>query len=200
MNSFYHTLSYIPVQEVFSNNDKHINAIRYRFIMLLDGYINIHNKAFIAFFNITFPQEYKMDATYPYASRFSQKLRQYFQRNGYAPVYLKAREQNISIHPHYHYAIMLDGNKIQHPYLVTTKAQQLWASTLGLDSAEGLVHYETSVMLRRYAEYFPEALKIVLDKMDYLAKKEGKGPKNDGIRNFGCSRIPKTIVNANMNM
>lgn len=192
MKSIYHTLSCIPVKEVFNDNDRHFNEIRYRFILLLDGYINNHNKAFIVFFNITFPHEYEMDATFPYASRFSQKLSQYFQRNGYSPVYLKAREQKTSIHPHYHYALMLNGNMIQHPHLATTKAQDLWASTLGIDSAEGLVHYETSVMLRRNAEDFQEAMKIVLGKMNYLAKKDGKGPRNDGIRNFGSSRVPQS--------
>lgn len=191
MKTLHHLLSYLPYEELFPRGDKYIKAIRLRFLEQLDCYINRHNKVFIVWFNTTFPKDYEMDFTFPYASRFSQKLYQYFQRNKCDPLYSKVREQQNSIHPHYHYGFMLDGNKIQEPFRVTEKAKELWASALGLASAHGLVHYEGAVMLRHYSEDLPDALKFVIRKLNYMAKKYSKGPKNDGIRNFGCSRIPK---------
>lgn len=132
-----------------------------------------------------------MHPTFPYASRFSQKLIQYFKRHKCDPKRSISREQKSSIHPHFHFGVMLDGNKIQHPFQVTEKAKQLWASTLGLESGEGLVHYEASVSLRHDSSDFPDNLRFVVRKLNYMAKKDGKGPKNDGKRNFSTSRIPK---------
>lgn len=77
--------------------------------------------------------------------------------------------------------------------------ERFWASTLGIETALGLVHYclkdwkgnltENGTMLRRDDPKLPYKLDSFRMAASYLAKTATSVFVNDGCRNFGCSRI-----------
>lgn len=176
------------INKTFPSNNKYINNIRKSIINLIDDYIERHNKAFIVRFTVTFPKIYELDNTYPYISRFIAKIVQYFKRKKYDPNYLWVREQNTSEHPHYHFIFIVNGNKMQHPKNITEKALEFWSLTLNTD-ATGRIHYDYSQMLRRSDVDFYRQRLNAFNNLKYLAKVFTKGKINDGVRNFGMTRL-----------
>jgi hypothetical protein len=124
----------------------------------------------------------------PYIYQFSAKLIQNLKRHDLDPMYIWVREQHSSIHPHYHFAVFVNGNKIHHPASVTEIAYNLWSYTLGIE-AKGLVNYDTSVMIRRTDIHVQEQIDKAIEVLSYLAKDYSKGSIGDGVRNFGMSRL-----------
>lgn len=169
----------------------YIPAIKENIVQGLHYYLSKHSKVFFTRFTLTFPIAYLCLPGYPYISRFIQKYSQFFSRNGYDPLYLWVREQNTSVHYHFHIGILVNGSLIQHPYLLTTKAEELWSNTLGV-AATGLVNSDCSISIRRNEPNFIDQLQITMDYVMYLAKSYTKGPANDGVRNFGMSRLHKS--------
>ena len=104
-------------------------SIFQKLIELLNFYLNKHSKCLVVRFDLTFPLNYMSVATNVLISSFTQKLIQKYKRQRLDPFYIWAREQNTSDHPHYHFALLLNGHKIESFYHVLMNAQSLWAST-----------------------------------------------------------------------
>lgn len=183
------------ISEVFPDNRYYIHNIRKGLITLVNDYIERHSKALATRFTLTFPSEYSIDPAFPYVSRFIAKLIQYLNRKGYDGRYLYVREQKTGEHPHYHFVVLVNGNKIQHPRFVTNAAKKFWNSTLGLDKdKKGYVNYDCCQMIRRNDKNFYEQKERAFIFLRYLAKVLTKGKKHDGIRNVAMSRIKPVPV------
>lgn len=168
---------------------------------LLNYYTEAHAKTLVVRFDIRYPENYTEETKRSDISRCMQKIIQRYKRQGYDPQYMWTAEQSTSVHPHYHCVLFINGNMTQNPYHVFQTVESLWGSTIGVP-AQGLIHYctqgkdgtphENGIMLRRADSDFNDKLQAVQRQVSYLAKSEGKGEYNDGMRDFGISRIPKT--------
>jgi hypothetical protein len=83
---------------------------------------------------------------------------------------------------HYHYALIIDGHKVNFPYEVTNKVKELW---LQLDGSEYFPHNCYYNVKRD--DY--ESIQDAIWRISYLAKARGKGYKPDQVKNYGTSRI-----------
>ena len=175
------------------DNDPKILKRLYDF---LDDYEKGHSKIQVTRFDVRYPENYNK-SIYKNAdiSKFKTKLNQYGKRQGYDTENGWVREQNLSEHPHYHFLVLQDGHKIQSPYKLFKKAEQLWGSTIGCDP-KGLIDHcnkdEEGNKRRNGAVHKRgERPEDVDRQLAYMAKQYSKGKPKDGIRNFGVSRRKK---------
>lgn len=167
---------------------------------LLSHYTETHAKTLVVRFDISYPSIYPEEVKRNDISRCMQKVIQKYKRMGYDPCYLWAAEQRTSAHPHYHCVIFLNGNMTRNPFYFFQTVENFWGSTIGVP-AQGLIHHctqgkdgtrhENGIMLRRADSDFNDRIQDVQRQISYLAKSKGKGEYNDGMRDFGMSRIPK---------
>jgi hypothetical protein len=161
------------------------------------NYLQAHNKTFFFTLTLTFPLSYQLyrqdngDIAY-----FLFNLIQSLSRNGYDPAYFWVREKDNSPHHHYHLALWLNGNKIQHPQNVIDRVVELWKRCIGEDDFTlGLVDYKGAyqypLMIRREDDLLLN-FKKGFQTFSYLAKlysKEQILPVN--CRRYGCSQLKK---------
>ena len=88
----------------------------------------------------------------------------------------KAKQQ------HYHYALIIDGHKVNHPELVNKKAKEIWRQ---LDGSEFFPEHCFYNLKRNDYESKQDAIYPI----SYLAKTRGKGYKPDQTKNYSVSRI-----------
>lgn len=162
---------------------------------LFKNYLQAHNKTFFFTLTLTFPLSYQLyqenngDIEY-----FLFNLIQSLSRNEYDPGYFWVRERDNSPHHHYHLALWLNGNKIQHPQNVINRVVELWKRCIGEDDFTlGLVDYKGAyqypLMIRRDEDLLMN-LKKGFQTFSYLAKlysKEQILPVN--CRRYGCSQL-----------
>lgn len=151
-------------------------------------YLSRHSKIFFIRITLKFPKDYAYNSKYPYISRFSQKITQYFKRKNYDPSYFWCREQYASIYPHFHFCFLLNGQKVQKPVMFTNKAKDLWQSTLIIFS-QGLTNYDFSISIRQNEMGFTSQLNEAHQKAKYLCKAFTKIINKNGYRDFGMSRL-----------
>lgn len=95
------------------------------------GYsIQKHNKVLCVRFDLRYPQGYFASKDNKHIQFFMSGFIKYFKRNGYDPHYLWVREQSSEKHQHYHLIVTVDGNKMQSPYKLLHKAEEVWASAI----------------------------------------------------------------------
>lgn len=167
---------------------------------LLNFYTEQHGKVLAVRFDLHYPLQNDLTVINQDISRCMAKIVQKYKRQGLDPYYIWAREQENSHNPHYHCLILLNGNRVKSYAHVFQTAETLWGNTLGVPAA-GLVHHctqgkngishENGIMLRRCDNNYQERCSEVLRQTSYLAKTDGKAGYNDGLRDFGMSRIPK---------
>ncbi|WZV02637.1 inovirus-type Gp2 protein [Lentisphaerota bacterium WC36G] len=177
-----------------SNNDNYELNKDYssKIKRLLYSCINKHNKVFLVRFDVRYPTSYaniNIESN-SLICNFNESLNRYLKRNNYDPRCIWVREQHESSNPHYHFAILLNGNKIQRPHKVISKAESLWNRQLGLDfDNKGLIEYCNKVscgmMIYRDRE---ETHRNALNWVSYLAKVYSKNI-NTRFRSIGMSRI-----------
>jgi hypothetical protein len=173
-----------------------VNELMYNaFNQLIGVYLMKHSKVLPVRFDLRYPHDKIMGADNTDISKCMSKIIQKFKRDGLDPVYMWVREQALNHNPHYHCLILLNGHKTRSPEMVFDVAARLWASTI-CDYTNGLVHHcdktrtgEYQVngeLIYRQDAIFPH----VERQISYMAKPNGKGTLNDGLRDFGMSRIP----------
>lgn len=120
-------------------------------------------------------------------------------RNGVSPAYFWVREQSLrSNNQHYHCMLLLDGNKTCWYYPYIELAEKMWGRILNVDP-KGLIHFcdrdpdgnrqANGIILRSDDPKYESKIDTVVRQAMYLAKDHTKGFYNDGIRDFGMSRI-----------
>lgn len=169
-----------------------------RITELLDYYLSIHSRVIVVRFDLTFPEHYTQVSHNRLISKFIQKLIQKYQRQKNNPCYIWVREQNMSDHPHYHCALLLNGHKIQSFYHVFLNAQNLWSSTLGIDASGQIDHcnrykyygnFSNGIMIDKHTDDAQAKYEAVIRQLSYLAKARDKRDYGDPWRNFGMSEL-----------
>ncbi|WP_084158794.1 YagK/YfjJ domain-containing protein [Solidesulfovibrio alcoholivorans] len=169
-----------------------------RIIALLNSYLSRHSKCLVVRFDLRFPVCYMQVISNELISQFMQKIIQKYKRQGLDPSYIWVREQDTSVNPHYHCALLLNGHKVRDFHHVFCNAQSLWGSTLGVD-AFGLVHncisreyvhgFKNGIMIETYREDALLNYEAVIHQLSYLAKMRDKRDHGDPWRNLGMSQL-----------
>ncbi|WP_082140189.1 YagK/YfjJ domain-containing protein [Desulfovibrio sp. TomC] len=169
-----------------------------KLIQMLEFYAGIHGKALVVRFDLKYPEGYREVYFNDSIMKFSAYIVQFYKNQGYDPCYMWVREQETSLHPHYHFLILLNGNKVRSYHYVFETAKSFWGNILGV-SPLGLVDHctkgkdgtfhENGILLVRSNGNYCERCSDVLRQVSYMAKFDGKGDYLDGLRNFGMSRL-----------
>ena len=127
-------------------------------------------------------------------------------RKGLAPRYIAVREQKTpKQNPHYHVAMMLDGQKTRNPHEHLKTADRLWANELGIKTdnptALGLVcHCDkdkdgnrvmNGMLIDRTKDNYEDVRAACIRRASYLAKENQKAFTPKGQREYFASKLPK---------
>jgi hypothetical protein len=103
--------------------------------------------------------------------------------------FIWCRELETAKQQHYHYALMVDGHKINYPYEITNKVKELWRQLDGSEYFPKNCYYNV-----KRDDY--QTIQSAIWRISYLAKARGKGYKPDQTKNYGTSRIrPSKLTN-----
>lgn len=96
--------------------------------------------------------------------------------------FMWAREREKAKQQHYHYVLILDGNKVQHPHHIQKIAQTVWE------------HMDGSVGFCKNCYYNicrndHQKLQAAILRISYLAKGRGKGYRPPQTKDYSTSRI-----------
>ena len=174
-------------------------TIRDNLATLLTEYTTSYSKTMIIRFDVTYPKGFNAVEDNSDISALMKLLIQRCSRNGVSPAYFFVREQSRgSDNQHYHCMLLLDGNKTcrYYPYIELT--EKIWGRILGVNP-KGLVHYcdrdpdgnrqANGIILRSDDPYYEDKIDTVVRQAMYLAKDHTKGIYNDGVRDFGMTRL-----------
>lgn len=192
------------IMNIMKNMEKaypsgHIKCIQSKIIDLIKYYIMKHSKVLVVRFDIRYPVSYAKAGNNRDISTCLAYVVKKYKRWGLDPYYIWVREQHQSAHPHFHCALLLDGQKVRAYGHVFRNVEAAWDRTLGCPVAGCIDHCigggsqdYNGKMLRRDAgnEVYIDRLHDVLRQLSYLAKTYTKELGYDGQRNFGCTQLP----------
>lgn len=189
---------------ITSNMDRaypsgYIQNIHNKIEYLVEYYTHKHSKAIIVRFDIRYPISYVEVVDNRDISACIAYVVKKYKRWGLDPYYIWVREQHLSVHPHYHCALLIDGQKVRSYDHVFRNVEAAWGRTLGC-SVTGCIDHCTVAgspdyngkMLRRDAglEAYRDRYRDILRQLSYLSKAYTKELGHDGQRNFGCTQLP----------
>jgi hypothetical protein len=93
------------------------------------------------------------------------------------------RERETTKQQHYHFALWIDGNKIQHPKRLLAHIMQTWEA---IDPSNHTMPY---IKKPFYFVDNQEALAEVVYRVSYLAKTRGKGYRPEQVKDYSTSRL-----------
>jgi len=151
--------------------------------------------------DLRFPRGYDVPSGNKHVSSFLAKYTRNLKRNGNAPQYVCVREQSREKHQHYHLLLLTNQKNHQFPHKMIERAEDLWASSLGVKSGKGLVDHCTksrtgqkqpnSYRLNQNEDDFEQQKAEAFKRGSYLAKTNTKGNQPKHAREVLCSRVPK---------
>jgi hypothetical protein len=121
-------------------------------------------------------------------SKFMNRLKQWIKRNygiiGIGSIWVREREK--SKEQHYHLALFLDGNKIQHPKKLNAQIKEMWAPHGHMPTISKPYYYidKNNLKARRLDAIY---------RVSYLAKVRGKGYRDEQAKDSGTSRLKLKI-------
>ena len=174
-------------------------TIRDNLATLLTEYTTSYSKTMIIRFDVTYPKMFKAIEDNSDISALMKLLIQRCSRNGVSPAYFWVREQSLrSNNQHYHCMLLLDGNKTRRYYPYIEAAEEIWGRILNVNPL-GLIHYcnlspegnrqANGIILRSDDPNYEDKIEAVVRQAMYLAKDHTKGIYNDGVRDFGMTRL-----------
>jgi len=112
------------------------------------------------------------------------RLNQWMRRNyGIKNIgYIWVREREKAKEQHYHLALYLDGNKIQHPKKLNAQIKKMWAPHGYMPTISKPYYY---IDKNNHKERRLEAIYRV----SYLAKVRGKGYRDEQAKDYQTSRL-----------
>jgi len=117
-------------------------------------------------------------------SKFMNRLKQWIKRNYDMKDigYVWARERGISEEQHYHLALYLDGNKIQHPKKLNVKIKEMWGPHGSMPTVPNPFYYidKNNLKTKRLE---------AIDRVSYLAKVRSKGHRDEQAKDYATSRL-----------
>lgn len=194
-------------------NYEHRSDIMEAIVERLNAMVHRFARVFVVRLNITFPMTYQSSGPSWEVSKLMKRLVEIYTANPSDPSkrvmvhYVAVREQNESINPHYHLALMFDGSKVDNGWDVLSNAQAVWMRIVG-EAAQGCVHLSDSqfsrhdgikiqnprresrdwVLEAEQAE-FHHAHSSVVRWLMYMAKTYTKGSAPLRANEFFCSRL-----------
>jgi len=93
------------------------------------------------------------------------------------------RERETTKNQHYHFALWIDGNKIQHPKKVLAHIMQTWEA---IDPSNHSMPY---IKKPFYFVENSEGLADAVYRLSYLAKTRGKGYRSNQVKDYATSRL-----------
>ena len=121
-------------------------------------------------------------------SRFMNRLKQWIKRNygiiGIGSIWVREREK--SKEQHYHLALYLDGNKIQHPKKLNAQIKEMWGPHGHMPTISNPFYYIDKNNLET------ERLEAIY-RVSYLAKVRGKGYRDEQAKDYEASRLKLKI-------
>ena len=191
----------INFRSMMNDNDHHLYrpTIHDKLSMLLTEYTTLHSKTMVIRFDVTYPKGFKAIGDNSDISDLMKLLIQQCSRKGVSPAYFWVREQSLrSNNQHYHCMLLLDGNKTPRYYPYIEAAEEIWGRILNVDPL-GLIHYcnrspegnrqANGIILRSDDPNYEDKIDTVVRQAMYLAKDHTKGIYNDGVRDFGMTRL-----------
>lgn len=185
-----------PVNRGINNNLPVKENILTRITELLETFTQKHSKTLVIRFDVHYPETYKTTGRNWDIMKFTAVLIQKHKRNGLDPHYIWVREREKSANPHYHFCLLLNGNKAQKWYHIVEDVEVLWHLALKADVA-GCINYcnkdkygnkqNNGIMLDRAKPDFDIKFRSVHRHLSYLAKERGKTLPRGAARNFGMS-------------
>jgi hypothetical protein len=119
-------------------------------------------------------------------SRFMNRLKQWIKRNygiiDIGSIWVREREE--SKEQHYHLALYLDGNKIQHPKKLNAQIKEMWAPHGHMPTISNPFYYidKNNLKAKRLEAIY---------RVSYLAKVRGKGYRDEQAKDYEASRLTK---------
>jgi hypothetical protein len=98
--------------------------------------------------------------------------------------FIWVREQETADQQHYHYALLVDGQKVRYPAKLYERADKIWSDMDGSAHLPKDAYYNVT---RGNHEEFQEAIY----RLSYLAKTRSKGKRPPQTKDIGTSRIKK---------
>ncbi len=95
------------------------------------------------------------------------------------------REQEKAKKQHYHYVLLLDGSKVQHPHTIQEWIREIWGDI------DGAFHWAGYHNINRKDE---NSIQAACYHASYLAKARGKGYRPPQTKDLGSSRLKKQDV------
>lgn len=189
-------------QEYTIQEYEYCEEILYSLGKLLNFYVENHSKVLVVRFDIHYPQIYTEECKNADISKCMAYVIKKYKRQGLDPYYMWVREQLVSDHPHYHCVLFLNAQKVMNYGHVFETVEQAWNRALNYP-VDGCVHHcldaddidANGKIIRRDTgpQIQAERCQDVFNQNSYLAKAFSKASPNDGMRNFGMSRIPPTV-------
>lgn len=97
--------------------------------------------------------------------------------------YIWVREQERAKHQHYHFALLIDANKIRHPKKVINLIEDIWQKW---QLPKPFTVKNCYYLIRRGDD---TAYQKAFNRLSYMAKERGKGYKAKTANDFSTSRI-----------
>ena len=151
------------------------------FIDQLDSAISIHKRVLVV--NLVFSINNYTETNKTF-SKFMKNIIQYLdraydiQKVGYQWV----REHETAKKQHYHLALILDGDKIQHPAKLNEEIREKWLSKGGMHKPKNCFYYinKHNIEIDRLRAIY---------RASYMAKQRGKQYRPSQTKDYFCSRL-----------
>lgn len=156
---------------------------------VMNSMLENHSKIMITRLDLRYPNNDNIICESKQISDFSYNLKRSLNREKNAGNHfvdaqvLTVQEQDRSNHPHFHVAVIVNGNAKNSPYSIHEKADKLWK--LATDSSlDGLVDHcnrnKNGIIVDRNSDSFKEDYDKAFYQLSYLAKVRGKEDREKG--------------------
>lgn len=184
-------MNYIVTSPLFEFNaqwweiDTRISGVYHHTMQAILGQLfamlSHHNKVIVFRFDLHCPDHTATNKNITdFLRRLSRRVVRHYQLTRFG--YCWVRELEKAKSQHYHFALILDGNKIQKASLIWGMVKACWEFSDGTCWLPENPYYR----LTRDSHYQTQE---TIKRLSYLAKGRGKGYKPPQTKNYGTSRI-----------
>lgn len=147
----------------------------------IDAMLSHHSKVILIRFDLRL---YEYTENNGIMTTFNRKLHKRLKRkyNFKHIGFMWCRELETSKNQHYHYALMIDGHKVDLPYGIIAKIEEI------LQDLDCSVFFPTMCFYRMKRDDH-QSIQDAIWRISYIAKSRGKGYKPSQTKNHGTSRI-----------
>jgi hypothetical protein len=147
----------------------------------IDAMLSHHSKIHIIRFDL---RVYEYTENNAIITVFNRRLHKWLKRkyNLKRIGFMWCRELETAKQQHYHYALIIDGHKVNYPHELTNKVKEIWRQLDGSEYFPKNCYYNV-----KRNDY--DTIQTAIWRISYLAKARGKGYKPEQTKNHSTSRI-----------